>query len=127
MRRITAVESISLDGVMQAPGRSDEDERGGFARGAWAVPYAADPVQGRVMAGRMQGESDLLFGAFTYQVFPPSLGGGPEHPHPVPAVSGRGPQVRRDDDAHRAGDLGELGAAPGRRRGQGTARRAPAH
>ena len=51
MRKIAAVESISLDGVMQAPGRPDEDERGGFAHGGRAAPYAADPVQGRVMAG----------------------------------------------------------------------------
>lgn len=59
MRRIAAVESISLDGVMQAPGRPDEDPRGGFAFGGWAVPYAADPVQGTVLAGHMTGESDL--------------------------------------------------------------------
>ena len=36
MRRITAIEHLTLDGVMQAPGRPDEDERGGFAHGGWA-------------------------------------------------------------------------------------------
>ena len=36
---VVVVESVTLDGVMQAPGRPDEDERGGFAHGGWAVPY----------------------------------------------------------------------------------------
>lgn len=66
MRTITVVESISLDGVLQAPGRPDEDERGGFAHGGWATPYAADPVQGRAMSEHMAGQSELLFGRRTY-------------------------------------------------------------
>jgi dihydrofolate reductase len=89
MRRITAVESISLDGVMQAPGRSDEDERGGFAHGGWAVPYAADPVQGRVMAGHMQGESDLLFGRRTYEDFHRSWAGRTDNPFSPRLDAGR--------------------------------------
>jgi hypothetical protein len=35
--------SLTLDGVMQAPGRPDEDRRGGFEHGGWALPYM-DPV-----------------------------------------------------------------------------------
>jgi hypothetical protein len=38
--------SVSLDGVMQAPGRVDADARGGIDRGGWAVPYS-DEVTGR--------------------------------------------------------------------------------
>jgi len=34
MRTLVVVENLSLDGVMQAPGREDEDERGGFTHGA---------------------------------------------------------------------------------------------
>ena len=49
MRKIVVVENVSLDGVMQAPGRADEDVRGGFARGGWSLPYN-DAVKGRVMA-----------------------------------------------------------------------------
>jgi hypothetical protein len=32
--------SVSLDGVMQAPGRPDEDTRDGFEHGGWAIPIA---------------------------------------------------------------------------------------
>lgn len=80
MRTIAAVESISLDGVMQAPGRPDEDERGGFTHGGWAAPYAADPGQGRVLAGHMRGESDLLFGRRTYEDFYRSWAGRTDNP-----------------------------------------------
>lgn len=34
---------------MQAPGRTDEDPRGGFVHGGWAQP-GNDPVMGTVMA-----------------------------------------------------------------------------
>jgi hypothetical protein len=33
MGTIVAFESLTLDGVMQAPGRPDEDRRGGFKHG----------------------------------------------------------------------------------------------
>jgi hypothetical protein len=31
---------LTVDGVMQAPGRPDEDRRGGFEHAGWALPYA---------------------------------------------------------------------------------------
>ncbi|HEV8281967.1 MAG TPA: hypothetical protein VGQ02_08925, partial [Candidatus Limnocylindrales bacterium] len=30
---------VTLDGVMQAPARPDEDRRGDFEHGGWATPY----------------------------------------------------------------------------------------
>ena len=36
MRKLTVINHMSLDGVMQAPARPDEDTRGGFSRGGWA-------------------------------------------------------------------------------------------
>lgn len=39
MRKVIVTNNVSLDGVMQAPGRFDEDTRGGFERGGWALPY----------------------------------------------------------------------------------------
>ena len=68
MRKIVVVENVSLDGVMQAPGRADEDVRGGFARGGWSSPYN-DAVKGRVMAAGMAEAGPLLFGRTTYEDF----------------------------------------------------------
>ena len=69
MRHVTAVESVTLDGVMQAPGRADEDSRDGFAHGGWAVEYT-DEVMGRTMGERMAGGSgSLLLGRRTYEDF----------------------------------------------------------
>jgi dihydrofolate reductase len=41
--KVVVFTSLTLDGVMQAPGRPDEDHRGGFEHGGWAQPYN-DPV-----------------------------------------------------------------------------------
>jgi dihydrofolate reductase len=68
MSRIVVVESLSLDGVMQAPGRADEDLRGGFERGGWALPYR-DSVFGQVLADGMAQAGPLLFGRRTYEDF----------------------------------------------------------
>ena len=40
MPRIVVFMSVTLDGVMQAPARPDEDSRRGFQHGGWAVPYS---------------------------------------------------------------------------------------
>jgi hypothetical protein len=37
MSRVVVINHVTLDGVMQAPGRADEDPRGGF-HGGWASP-----------------------------------------------------------------------------------------
>jgi dihydrofolate reductase len=66
MGELTVVESLTLDGVMQGPGRSDEDTREGFEHGGWAVPYA-DEVMGRAMGERMGGEGGILLGRRTYE------------------------------------------------------------
>jgi dihydrofolate reductase len=68
MRRIVVFESVTLDGVMQAPGRPDEDRRGGFERGGWALPYA-DPEIGKAAGESMGTTGGLLFGRRTYEDF----------------------------------------------------------
>jgi len=67
MRTLVVVENLSLDGVMQAPGRPDEDERGGFAHGGWASRMLADDP-GVVQAGMGDtgSGSEMLFGRRTY-------------------------------------------------------------
>jgi len=66
MGELTVVESLTLDGVMQAPGRRDEDTRGGFEHGGWAAPYA-DEVMGRAMGERMGGGGGIVLGRRTYE------------------------------------------------------------
>ena len=68
MRKINVTINLTLDGVMQAPGRPDEDTRGGFKYGGWAGPYF-DPVMGRVMGESMAKAPALLFGRRTYEDF----------------------------------------------------------
>jgi dihydrofolate reductase len=66
MGELTIVESLTLDGVMQSPGRPDEDTRDGFEHGGWAVPYT-DEVMGRAMGDRMGGSGGILLGRRTYE------------------------------------------------------------
>jgi dihydrofolate reductase len=57
--------NLTLDGVMQAPARPDEDTRGGFQHGGWAVPYQAMSEAGEAMAN----VGGLLLGRHTYEDF----------------------------------------------------------
>lgn len=68
MPKIIVTENVSLDGVMQAPGRPDEDTRDGFTRGGWAVPHN-DPVLGRKMGEGMASTGALLLGRRTWADF----------------------------------------------------------
>lgn len=66
MSKLVVVENLSLDGVMQAPARPDEDPRGGFEYGGWAIPYN-DEVMAREMSKRMTQPGALLLGRLTYE------------------------------------------------------------
>jgi dihydrofolate reductase len=68
MRRLIAFMSLTLDGVMQAPGRADEDERGGFAHGGWAIPYA-DAAMGQAAAESGATTGAIVLGRRTYEDF----------------------------------------------------------
>ena len=68
MTKVVVTNSLTLDGVMQAPGRPDEDVRGGFDRGGWALPYN-DEVMGQVMGAGMAQTGALLLGRRTYEDF----------------------------------------------------------
>ncbi len=67
MRKIIVLSFISLDGVMQAPGRPEEDASGGFKYGGWMASYS-DKVSGEVMKKQMQ-PADLLLGRKTFAIF----------------------------------------------------------
>ena len=67
MGKLTAVEYLSLDGVMQSPGRPDEDPRDGFDLGGWAgAALGSDPAAARASMGAGGGTTAMLFGHRTY-------------------------------------------------------------
>jgi dihydrofolate reductase len=71
MGRIVVMNHVSLDGVMQGPGRSDEDTRGGFTLGGWGeISSTPENPAGEAMGARMAAGGGLagwLFGRRTYQ------------------------------------------------------------
>ena len=71
MAKIVAFIHLTLDGVMQAPARPDEDTRGGFNRGGWATPYndPKDEVMGKAVGESMSKSGALLLGRTTYLDF----------------------------------------------------------
>ncbi len=82
MRRITVLEHISLDGVIQAPGGPEEDTSGGFAHGGWIAPYS-DAVLGRLLRRQMNMPFDLLLGRKTFDIWAPYW---PQHADAWPGV-----------------------------------------
>lgn len=70
MRKIIVQEFITLDGIMQAPGGSDEDKEDGFKYGGWTAPYfrEADDEAGDFMQRWME-STDILLGQKTFELF----------------------------------------------------------
>jgi dihydrofolate reductase len=68
MSRVVAFIHLTLDGVMQAPARPDEDRRGGFEHGGWARPYN-DGVMAQAVGESMGNTGALLLGRRTYEDF----------------------------------------------------------
>ena len=66
MRKIIVFTNLTLDGVMQAPGRPDEDLRDDFKFGGWGAPYAAMTF---ATGESMSNIGALLFGRRTYEDF----------------------------------------------------------
>jgi dihydrofolate reductase len=95
MGRIVVMNHVTLDGVMQGPGRPEEDTRGGFTQSGWGrrSETPADAVQ-KAMGERMTAGGGLagwLFGRRTYEdllsywnqqpdsPFGPMLNGSPKY------------------------------------------------
>jgi hypothetical protein len=64
--RVLAVNHVSLDGVLQGPGRPDEDTRDGFRHGGWAQ-QATDPAMRTAIGERMGPDFSWLFGRRSYE------------------------------------------------------------
>jgi dihydrofolate reductase len=68
MRKLMVTTFVSLDGVMQAPGGSDEDHDGGFKHGGWAAPHF-DQQLIQLMTAVTGRAGALLLGRKTYDIF----------------------------------------------------------
>jgi dihydrofolate reductase len=66
MGKVIVMNWVTLDGVMQGPGRPDEDTRDGFAHGGWATAYSDEATVAKV-GERMGGDRAFLFGRRTYE------------------------------------------------------------
>jgi len=69
--KLTTTAQVSVDGVMQAPGGPEEDERGRFERGGWAH---FDDKAGKVMDEIFLRADAFLLGRLTYEIFAGSWG-----------------------------------------------------
>jgi dihydrofolate reductase len=67
MGKLIVITNLTLDGVMQAPGRPDEDTRGDFRYGGWATPFAA--MQSATVGENLTNFGALLLGRRTYEDF----------------------------------------------------------
>jgi dihydrofolate reductase len=70
MRKLIALEFMTLDGVIQAGGGPEEDLSGDFAYGGWQVPYT-DELSGSVITKQMNLPFDLLLGRKTFDIWEP--------------------------------------------------------
>lgn len=65
--RLVVINHITLEVVIQAPGKSDEDARGGFIHGGRAIPDN-DEVMGQALGQRIgRPNSGLLLGRRNYE------------------------------------------------------------
>lgn len=65
--RIVVINHVTLDGVMQGPGRADEDTRDGFAHGGWAAERGGDEAVTAAWGRRLASGGGYLMGRRTYQ------------------------------------------------------------
>src|SRR5256712_11402783 len=126
--KLTTVTNVAVDGVMQGLGGLDEDRRGGFERGGWALPLFNNDKEAATFLGEVFQRADaFLFGRRTYEIFAGSWGtwDDPGDSPIWPALNTKPKYVasttlndpRWPDTTVLAGDLaaaiGELKARPG--------------
>jgi dihydrofolate reductase len=63
---VIVMNHITLDGVMQGPGRPDEDTRDGFTHGGWAIPGSDELIVAK-MGERMGENPAFLLGRRSYE------------------------------------------------------------
>jgi dihydrofolate reductase len=82
MKLITQTQ-VTVDGVMQGNGgASDEDRRGGFERGGWALGVGDDETLTFITQTYQRADA-FLFGRRTYDLFAPYWGAMDRGSHPI--------------------------------------------
>lgn len=71
--KLTTNTNVSVDGVMQGLGGPQEDPRGGFERGGWAMPFFGGETEALISQVYQRADA-FLFGRRTYEVFAGSWG-----------------------------------------------------
>ena len=66
--KLTVQTFLTLDGVMQAPGGTDEDPSDAFTHGGWQAPYT-DPTVGEFVTELNSHASAFLLGRRTFDIF----------------------------------------------------------
>ena len=83
--KLTTTTHVSVDGVMQGLGAPDEDRRGGFERGGWAMPLF-DNEAATFLDQVYQRADAFLFGRRTYEIFAGYWGVMADSGHPIAAA-----------------------------------------
>lgn len=68
MRRLVAINHVSVDGVMQSPGGPHEDPRENFDLGGWVARFWTPQLRERLDRS-VAGPFDLVLGRRTYEIF----------------------------------------------------------
>jgi dihydrofolate reductase len=124
--KLTTTTNVSVDGVMQGLGGPDEDRRGGFERGGWALPLFDDEAATFVYDVYQRADA-FLFGRRTYEIFAGYWGLMADSDNPIAAALNTRPKYVASttltdpqwaDTTVLSGDVaaavGELKAKPGR-------------
>jgi dihydrofolate reductase len=81
--KLTTMTQVTVDGVMQGNGgASDEDRRGGFDRGGWAMGVFDDETFTFIKQTYERADA-FLFGRRTYELFAPYWGAAERAGHPI--------------------------------------------
>ena len=124
--KLTTMTQVTVDGVMQGNGgASDEDRRGGFERGGWAMGVFDNETMTFINQTYQRADA-FLFGRRTYEIFAPYWGAMDPGNHPIADALNTKPKYLASttisdpqwaDTTVLSGDLaaaiGELKAKPG--------------
>ena len=69
MRKIIALEFITIDGVMQAPGGPEEDPTAKFEFGGWQAPFMGDKAAEAVTGPALNADVEFLLGGYTFEIW----------------------------------------------------------